>query len=132
MDFGKVAADRVFGGIITLHPNSGRKAAAQGIDLGGLSGRAQFEVTGEPNKRFVITLPDKVIVKNSAGRDMVVTGFRVHGKPIDTVIEDKRIIGTLANNGRSTLFIGATLKLHPQTGAGKGRRQVEIFLEYLP
>jgi len=60
-----------------------------------------------------------------------VTDFKIHGEPIETVIEDDRIIGTLANDGRATLLVGATLHLNPKTGAGKGRRSIEIFVDYL-
>ena len=88
-----------------------------------MHGRGEFEITGEPNTRFVITLPKEVDVQNPTGKQITLSHFTVH--------PDK--VGILGPEGKAVIQVGATLNLGPgREGRIEGRRAVDIFVDYLP
>ena len=123
LEFGRLSTDALLGGSVTIHPATGKKSTFRAQNLGGLHGRAEFEISGEPNTRFVVTLPKKVVIQNPTGKPITLTHFTVH--------PDK--IGILGPDGKTFIQVGATLNLGPgREGSIEGRRTVDIFVDYLP
>ena len=123
LEFGRLSADALVGGSITINPATGRKSTFRAQNLGGTHGRAEFEITGEPNTRFLVTLPKKVAVQTASNKQITLTHFTVH--------PDK--IGILSPNGKAVIQVGATLNLGPgKEGSIKGHRAVDIYVDYLP
>ena len=92
------------------------------MDFGGNFGRGEFEITGEPNKQFVLTTPEEVEFKSDSGDIFRVTNFQWY--PSNK--------GLLRPDGKATVFLGATLHLRPGTGSGKGKTTMDFFVDYLP
>ncbi|UCH73103.1 MAG: DUF4402 domain-containing protein [Rhodospirillales bacterium] len=105
LEFGTLAGDGTFSGTATINPVSGAKTVAGGVyDFGGINNPAVFDIRGEKNTTFSITLPGSVIL-SSGGSTMTLNNFT----------SSPSGFGVLANNGQATLSVGATL----QVGAGQ-------------
>ena len=100
MSFGNIAVITL--GTVVLSPNSSRVGAG-GITFPAVSGSitsASFDVTGEANLTYAITLPLSCII-SSGGNNMTV----------DTFISTPSATGTLSGTGTQQLNIGATLNI---------------------
>ena len=122
LEFGKMIPDATLGGTFTLEPATGKRTATRVNHLGGLFGRAEFELTGEPNARFRVTLPNKLVVPNKAGHPVKLTNFAVY--------PDAE--GTFGPDGKARFFVGATLNFGPGQSTLEGRQPIDIFIDYLP
>jgi len=133
MTFGRFSADsKLGGGQIIIDPVRGTKKGINVFGVDGKLGRSELEVTGEPNKRILITTPKKVIIKTDDGSEMEISHFTVHGTPLPVIVKDDQIIGTLGPDGRITLMLGATLTVGPKFKKGKVDAVMDIFIDYLP
>ncbi len=123
LEIGNVTTDGILVGVVVLDPRTGQKTARGGaIDLSGYHSPAIFRVIGEPNARFVITLPHRVEMSyegESAG-SVVLTEFR----------SDPSRLGMLNANGEAIIRVGATLKLPPATDRSLVRGDFSIFVDY--
>ena len=122
--FGRITSDPSASGAVLIDPVTGSKKLLGGaVDLGGEHSRAEFLITGEPDARFVITLPDERKIKSEGtggAGTATVTDFESH--PERTA--------ALGRDGRATVYLGATLKFKPGQPAGKYQSPLDILVEY--
>lgn len=123
LEFGKVTTDGVLGGSVTVDPHSGQKSLRSGaVDLGGYHSPATFRIVGEPNARFVITLPDRVELSHS--------GKAIGHAVLEDFRSDSARIGILSANGEAIIRVGATLRLPGASGTGQFRSDFAIYVDY--
>ena len=118
MVFGDISASNTPGTIV-LNPDGSRQATggASFSSTAG-SGPAVFDVAGEPNTTYAITLPITVILTEPNGGSMVVNDFT--SQPDGTGLTD--------TGGQQSLFVGATLNVGSNqiTGSYSGIMSVTI------
>jgi hypothetical protein len=115
LQFGRVVADPMMGGTVTISPQGGRTVAGGAQPLGGEAGPAEFEVTGAPGSTFVIELPDRADM-GQGGSALILTHF--------TSSPDRS--STIPEGGRATVFVGATLNLVPRVQSGRYQASYDI------
>lgn len=111
MNFGNVASSAALG-TVTLAPGGGRGIAG-GVTLPAVTGTvtaATFNVSGEPNLTYSITLPAGVTTIASAGNTMTVDTWL--SNPVAATG------GTLSAGGAQLLQVGATLHVGANQAAG--------------
>ncbi|MEM7561754.1 MAG: DUF4402 domain-containing protein [Pseudomonadota bacterium] len=101
MVFGDISTSNTPGTIV-LNPDGSRQATG-GVSFSSTAGSspAAFDVAGEPNTTYSITLPITVILSESNGGNMVVNNFT--SQPDGTGLTD--------TGGQQSLFVGATLNV---------------------
>jgi len=106
MNFGNIGIDENNAGVVTLSAG-GDRSKSGGVSLPATSGTvaaASFEVTGQPNYTYAITLPNSLVIA-SGDNTMIVNAFT--SSPAAT--------GTLSAAGAQTVNVGASLNV----GAGQ-------------
>ncbi len=100
MDFGSISAGGTTGTVILATDGSRTTTGGTSVLSGGPGAAASFDVTGEGNNTYSITLPGSVTLTGpgSPGTDMIANNFV--SLPLTT--------GTLSS-GAQTLVVGATL-----------------------
>jgi len=110
MNFGNVAAGAALGTVV-LTP-AGARSVTGGVTLPAIAGTvtaASFDVTGQANFTYAITLPAAATtIDDGGGNTMTVTTFT--SNPNST--------GTLSAGGAETLTVGATLNVGATQVAG--------------
>lgn len=108
MNFGNIAVQTSTGGTVVLTP-AGVRSATAGVTasatMGGTITAASFDVTGQGNYTYSITLPSTHTVKRNSGTETMTVG---------TFTSTPSATGTLSS-GAQTLNVGATLTV----GAGQ-------------
>ena len=108
MNFGNVAVSTTSGTVVLA--TAGTRTKSGGVTLPGTAGTvtaATFDVTGEGNYTYTISLPASISLTGSVSGTMVVDNFT--SNPSET--------GTLAS-GSQTLKVGATLNVGGSQPAG--------------
>lgn len=102
--FGTVAISAAQGGTVVINAATGNKTVTAGAtDLGGTHGRAEFQVAGDKNAAFTITLPTSITLTAASGPGTAT---------VDNFTSSPTSPATLPPpNGRLTVFVGATLNL---------------------
>ena len=99
--FGDIAASAI-PGTVTIDVDGSRTSTGGATVNSNTSGTpARYEVTGDPNALYSITLPDTVVITSSAGDSMVVSNF----------ISAPSGGGQLDSGGRQNLTVGATMNV---------------------
>lgn len=99
--FGDIAASAI-PGTVTIDVDGSRTTTGGATVNSNTSGTpARYEVTGDPNALYSITLPDNVVITSSAGDSMVVSNF----------ISAPAGGGQLDSGGRQNLTVGATMNV---------------------
>lgn len=109
MDFGNVAVSAASGTVV-LTP-AGARTATGGATLPAVTGTvtaATFDVTGQANFTYSITIPSVATTITSGGNTMTV----------DTWTSNPTTAGTLDGTGAQTLAVGATLNVGAGQAAG--------------
>jgi hypothetical protein len=109
MNFGNIAVQAVGGGTVVLAA-SGTRSATSGVTLPAVSGTvtaASFDIAGQANYTYAITLPSSATVIYDAGQ--------THNMTVDTWTSSPSATGTLSGTGTQTLKVGALLHV----GAGQ-------------
>lgn len=81
---------------------------------------ALFEVSGEPNALFYVTLPTTVVLTSAAGDEMTVNNFS----------SSPELNGQLDTGGRQSLNVGATLEVGSFQPFGAYRGVMSTTVEY--
>ncbi|MGD2055096.1 MAG: DUF4402 domain-containing protein, partial [Gammaproteobacteria bacterium] len=81
---------------------------------------ATFEVAGDPNALFVITLPDSVVITSSAGDTMKVDNFT----------STPSANGQLDSSGRQNMNVGARMNVGSFQPFGAYRGVMTTTVEY--
>lgn len=124
LSFGRLTVGSGRGGTVTIDPRSGRKILGGGaVDLGGGHHPARFLVRGEPNARFLVTLPRRVEVVGgrNAGSRAVVEDF----VPAPTTS------GVLGFDGAAIVAVGATLRLDRELRTADWNADFTVFVDYV-
>lgn len=110
-------------GTVTIDSATGTKTVAGGVlDFGGIHSRAYFEIHGEKNRSFTITLPASVTITSAGGATTTITGFE--STPAFT--------GTLAGNGKAFVYVGAVLQVGASQLDGIYNNLFDITVNYTP
>jgi hypothetical protein len=138
--FGRVIPVRQ-GAKIIIEPATGNKTVLQGIDVNGRFGPAKFEVRGQPNRRFVVTLPEGTRLKGVTRPGLRVSSYTAFFPPTNTRSrgssrgrkKSKRdMVGHLGRDGKATLLVGGTLDVRGGRQMGRYRGRFPIYVDYLP
>lgn len=139
--FGRYVAGNTIGGQISIDPETGRKTSLGAFSAGGDHSRGEYEITGEPNQRFVVTLPAPGF--NLAGQQnqgpqlhrfsVYIVSGAAQGNPRGAVDpgNGNRVTGTLGPDGKATLYLGGTLVTAPGN-RGEFNSSFDFFVDYLP
>jgi hypothetical protein len=99
--FGDISASSIPGSV-TIDVDGSRTTTGGATVNSNTSGTpARYEVTGDPNALYNITLPVSVVITSSAGDSMVVDSF----------ISSPSANGQLDSGGRQNLTVGATMRV---------------------
>lgn len=89
-------------GTITISPDGTRsETGGASINSATSGGPATFEVTGDANGVYSITLPTSVTINSGGGYSMIVDSFT----------SNPSVNGSLDASGRQTLLVGSTLNV---------------------
>ena len=100
-------------GTVTLDPSTNQRTAKGGVTLGQNAGfnAAEFEVTGEPEYKFQLTLPKSINITRQGGKEiMSVDGFKT---TLGATNE-----GALDSKGSMAFSLGATLNVDANQATG--------------
>lgn len=112
MNFGNVAVQAATAGTVLLAPG-GTRTQTGGVTLPATAGTvsaAAFEVTGQANYTYSITLPTSVTISNSDTTPATMT--------VDTFTSTPTPTGTLSAGGAETINVGATLNVAAAQAGG--------------
>lgn len=126
LNFGQVVSESLLTGSVTIDPITGNKTMEGGVQsMGGTVTRAAFEITGDPNKAFLITLPTEVQIraKTATGTQLIrLSDFIAWTSPAG--------INSTGPDGKAQLYVGAQASLGAgQTGATYNTT-FEVFVDY--
>lgn len=110
MNFGNVAVSASSPGTVVLDP-AGSRTPSGGVTLPAVTGTvaaASFDVAGQANYTYTITLP--------AGTHTITSG--VNSMNVDTFTSSPSTTGTLSASGTETLTVGATLNVSAGQASG--------------
>jgi hypothetical protein len=119
--FGSIASGNVVGSVI-LSPEGTRlvTGGATIISSSATSGPASFDIDGEPNSTYAITLPNSVVLHETGGNSMTVDNFA--SLPLVTGLTD---VG-----GQQELLVGATLNVGVNQAAGAYVGTMSVTISY--
>jgi len=120
MVFGDISSGNSTGTVV-LSPNGSRlTTGGAAINSTVTSGPATFDVSGDPNAVYAISLPISVVLTKSSGDTMVVDDF--NSLPAITGITDP--------GGEQLLFVGATLNVGVKQVFGSYTGNMIVTVEY--
>lgn len=118
--FGDIAASGI-PGTVTIDTGGSRTTTGGATVNTSTSGTpAKFEVSGDPNAYFIITLPVSVVITSDAGDKMTVENF--NSVPAGN--------GQIDASGKQNLFVGATMKVESFQPFGSYRGIMTTTIEY--
>lgn len=112
MNFGNAAVQTLTGGTVIL-ASAGTRTATSGVTLPAITGTvnaASFDIAGQANYTYAITLPTTANTIYDAGQ--------AHNMQVDTWTSTPSSTGTLSTSGTETLTVGATLHVGAGQAAG--------------
>ncbi len=115
--FGRYATSETQGGTVTINPATNGKTVTGGVqDFGGPHQRAQFEITGDTDEAYAVTLPSQITI-SAGGDSMTVNAFTWSGTGVLEFDVD-------------TIWVGATLNLTANQPPGLYTGQFTVTVEY--
>ncbi len=121
LNFGEIVRSGT-AGTVTINAVSGARTASGGVYLGANGGAsaAAFEITGQKNKQFTISLSNSITISNGTS-NMTVNAFT-------TSLTGNA--GKFDHDGQGSFQVGARLNVSAQqaTGVYKGTFEVTIAL----
>ncbi len=118
--FGDISSNATAGSVV-LSP-SGSRVSTGGATVNSTvaSGPAAFDVQGDPNAVYAITLPTSVVLTEPGGNNMVVDNFT--SSPATTGLTDA--------GGQQSLFVGATLNVGSNQLFGAYAGVMSVIVDY--
>ncbi|MFT5218603.1 MAG: hypothetical protein ACI9LO_001315 [Planctomycetota bacterium] len=117
--FGDISSSSVAGTVV-LSPNGSRDTTGgASINSTVASGPAAFDVVGEPNSTYTVTLPGVVILNATSGDIMVVDNFASF-----------QVNGLTDSGGGESLFVGATLNVGANQSFGSYSGIMSVTIGY--
>lgn len=120
LSFGDISAGPTSGTVIMTPAGSRTATGGTTINSSTSGNPSTFDVVGEPNASFTITLPASVLLSNAASNTMTVDNFTSSPTPT----------GVLDNNGQQKLFVGATLNVSANQPFGTYTGQMSVTVDY--
>lgn len=118
--FGDIAASSI-PGTVSIDTDGSRTTTGGATVNTNTSGTpAKYEVSGDPNAYFSITLPTSVVITNGAGDNMTIVNFQ-------SVPSTK---GQTDASGKQNLNIGATMKVGSFQPFGSYKGTMSTTIEY--
>ena len=118
--FGDIGAGAI-PGTVTIDVDGSRTSTGGASINSNTSGTpASFEVSGDPNALYVITLPDSVLITSASGDSM----------KVDRFTSAPSAGGQLDSSGRQTLNVGARMNVDSFQPFGSYRGIMETTVEY--
>lgn len=118
--FGDIGASAI-PGTVTIDVDGSRTSTGGASINSNTSGTpATFEVSGDPNALYVITLPDSVVITSSSGDSM----------KVDRFTSAPSAGGQLDSSGRQTLNVGARMNVGSFQPFGAYRGTMATTVEY--
>ena len=99
--FGDIAASSIPGSVSIDVDGSRTSTGGATVNSNTSATPARYEVTGDPNALYSITLPESVVITSAAGDRMVVDSF----------VSTPSSGGQLDAGGRQNLTVGATMRV---------------------
>lgn len=99
--FGDISASSIPGSVSIDVDGSRTTTGGATVNSNTSATPARYEVTGDPNALYNITLPASVVITSSAGDNMIVDNF----------ISSPSVNGQLDSGGRQNLTVGATMRV---------------------
>jgi uncharacterized protein DUF4402 len=137
LQFGDIVSNSA-GGVgakVVINPVTGGKIVYTGVNLGGRYGPAEFELKGQPNKRFVITLPREVTMTGGRGggaRVSELVAYLPSTRATKFLKNGGSIAGLFGRDGKAKLLVGGTLLLDSGRVTGNFTAPLDVFIDYLP
>lgn len=118
--FGDIGASSI-PGTVTIDVDGSRTSTGGAAINSNTSGTpASFEVSGDPNALYVVTLPQSIVITSAAGDSMVVDRFT----------SSPSANGQLDSSGRQDLNVGATMNIGSFQPFGAYRGIMTTTVEY--
>lgn len=119
--FGKFAAST--GGTVVMSA-AGARSATSAVVLSTVTpgGAASFDVTGDNNATYAITLPGSISISDGAATPNTMT--------VDTFTSTPSATGTLSATGAETVTVGGTLTVASAQVAGAYTGTFDVTVEY--
>jgi len=118
--FGDIASGSI-PGTVTIDVDGSRTTTGGATVNSNTSGTpARYEVTGDPNALYTITLPETVVITSFAGDNMIV----------DTFISSPSASGQLDSSGKQNLTVGATMRVQSFQPFGSYQGVMATTVEY--
>lgn len=136
LQFGDIVSNSTQGqgARVVIDPVTGSKVVHSGVALGGRYGPAEFEIKGQPNKRFAITLPRQIVMTGKTGGGARVSELVAYlpSSRSSSTKDNGNLIGQLGRNGKAKLLVGGTLYLDSGRVTGSFKALLDVFVDYLP
>ncbi|HVP40048.1 MAG TPA: DUF4402 domain-containing protein [Candidatus Saccharimonadales bacterium] len=122
LNFGSVVAGALLGTVVQTAAASPVRSATGGTTLGSASAvtPATFNVTGQANNTYAITLPSSAITISDGPDNM----------GVDTFTSSPSGTGTLDGSGAQTLYVGATLHVGASQASGVYSGSFSVTVTY--
>lgn len=118
--FGDISASSI-PGTVTIGLDGSRTSTGGATINSNTSGTpAKFEISGDPNALYIITLPTSIVITSPAGDTMTVDKFT----------SAPSISGQLDPGGRQNLIVGATMNVGSFQPFGAYRGTMSATVEY--
>jgi hypothetical protein len=118
--FGDIGASAI-PGTVTIDVDGSRTSTGGATINSNTSGTpALFEISGDPNALYVVTLPDSIVITSAAGDSMTVDNFT----------SSPSANGQLDLSGRQNLNVGATMNVGSFQPFGAYRGIMATTVEY--
>ena len=125
LDFGDVAAGDVDGTVI-MSPASARSATGGATLVNtGTGNAAAFDVVGEPNATYSISLPTSIVLNA-----LVPNGLAGVGMLVDDFTSNPSLTGELNGSGTQALTVGATLHVGASQPSGTYTNTFDVTVAY--
>jgi hypothetical protein len=120
MVFGDISSSSVAGTIVLTPSGSRTTTGGPTINTSTTASPAAFDVQGDVNATYAITLPVSVVLNGSSSGSMVVDSFT--SSPTST--------GVLDGTGRQILYVGGSLKVGSNQVFGSYSGQMTVTVAY--
>ena len=118
--FGDIASSNVAGSVVLSPDGSRFSTGGASINSTVAGGPAVFDVQGDPNAIYAVTLPVSVVLTDAAGNTMSVDNFT--SLPAANGLTDA--------GGQQTLFVGGTLNVSSNQGFGSYTGIMSVTVDY--
>lgn len=118
--FGDIASSSVAGSVILSTNGNRTTTGGATVNSSGSGSPATFDVSGDANASFSISLPISITLSDGSSNNMVVDNFT--SSPSTT--------GVLDSSGKQSIFVGATLNVGSNQAFGSYSGLMSVTVDY--